>query len=108
MSLFAVRRLGGSLLAVTTFAIHLAASPVIYLGLNGANPPNGQVQVLAGDGTVLGSFGADNASAAAIDSSGRIFTVSPGDNASTINVYDFSQNLLSSFTFNSGTDNGNG
>jgi hypothetical protein len=66
------------------------------------------VGVFDNNGATLGSFGNPGSSAAALDGLGTVYTVEPGDASSTFRLFDASQNLLSSFVFSTGIDNGNG
>jgi hypothetical protein len=60
------------------------------------------------DGTFVGPWGRTGATGTALDGSGHVWTVQPGELASAITEYDANQNELRSFVFNSGIDNGNG
>lgn len=80
---------------------------MLYVGAN-ATVPDELIRVLATDGTVMDTFGTHPSSAAAVNGTGLVFTVTPEDSISTIYIYDETQTEVGSFVFTGGIDNGNG
>src|SRR6185312_2195490 len=72
----------------------------IFTGSDGSGP----VQLLANNGTNIGTIGQADGTAAASNGSGGFFVATPGDTSSTINVYDSSRILVNSFSFTPTTD----
>jgi hypothetical protein len=79
-----------------------SAGTVLLVGANADTPD--QIQVISQLGSILGTVGPHNTSAAAVDSSGNIFFAIPGDGSSTVQEYDAAQNLLASFVFTPPSD----
>jgi hypothetical protein len=72
----------------------------IFTGSDGSGP----VQLLANNGTNIGTIGQSDGTTAASNGSGGFFVATPGDTSSTINVYDSSRILVNSFSFTPTTD----
>jgi len=72
----------------------LVAGPILT-GSDGSGP----VQLLANNGSTIGTIGQTDGTAAASNGLGGFFVATPGDTSSTINVYDSSRTLVNSFAF---------
>ncbi len=91
-----------SLLAAGLWFTAAASAGTVLVGSNAGTPD--QVEFLSTTGIVQGTVGPNNASAAAVDSSGNTFFAIPDDFSSTVWEYDPTQSLIGSFVFTPPTD----
>lgn len=89
-----------SVLGTCLLAANLQASSIL-VGASGGGP----VQEFSTSGSLLGSFGSSSSTAAAFDGMGDVFTIEAGDTSSTISEYNSTNQLITSFLFNSGINN---
>lgn len=96
-----------SVLGTCLLAANLQANSITSILVGSTS--GGPVQEFSTSGSSTGtSFGDANATAAAFDGMGDVFAIQPGDNSSTISEYDSTNQLVTSFLFNSGISNGFG